>query len=274
MSNSQEFSISQNVKTEKTEKTSRHVPNWKKFLTLQNSIKEEKNNDHQLDKTKNKTKNKKNSNNNNNNNNNNINKVHNVNDTTLNTKEINSNLLNSKKVNSEQQKIDNGGVSNYKSKINERKSKKKSKDDKMSSEKLEKLESLIEKSEITIPKESSIATKTALHYLVEWKFHNSNWKFQKIRQIWLLKHVYDKNMFPDEFFQIFLEYITDMTGHARESTLKEAQNIINEAELNNGSEKRSESESESSIIPTTAQIENENKIKYSRAMEILRILSS
>ncbi|CAJ0759386.1 24278_t:CDS:2, partial [Entrophospora sp. SA101] len=52
--------------------------------------------------------------------------------------------------------------------------------------------------------------------LVQWKYHTKDWKFQKIRQIWLLTNVYNINMFPDELFEIFLDYLIDLKGLARE----------------------------------------------------------
>ncbi|CAG8630564.1 11498_t:CDS:2 [Acaulospora morrowiae] len=124
------------------------------------------------------------------------------------------------------------------------------------------LEFLITQSEVNIPKELPTAAKIALLYLVEWKFCRSNWKFQKLRQIWLLKHVYDRDMFPDDFFKIFLDYIADLAGHARESTSKEAQAIVNEPEPEqiNGN---NDDDDETSI----------SKTKFDRALEILRVLS-
>jgi len=39
--------------------------------------------------------------------------------------------------------------------------------------------------------EERVACRLSLEYLKRWKESRSDWSFQKVRQIWLLKHMYD-----------------------------------------------------------------------------------
>ena len=63
----------------------------------------------------------------------------------------------------------------------------------------------------------------AVMYLHKWKSDKANWSFSKVRQTWLLQHMYDKNAIPDELFSIFLEYLGGSQGNARTKTLQEAE---------------------------------------------------
>jgi hypothetical protein len=50
---------------------------------------------------------------------------------------------------------------------------------------------------------------------VEWKKARATWKFQKLRQVWLINHMYDDKQVPDSHWKLFLEYIHDLKGAAR-----------------------------------------------------------
>lgn len=54
-----------------------------------------------------------------------------------------------------------------------------------------------------------------LAYLVEWKKARATWKFQKLRQVWLINNMYDDKQLPDSHWNLFLEYIHDLKGAAR-----------------------------------------------------------
>lgn len=50
---------------------------------------------------------------------------------------------------------------------------------------------------------------------MEWKKARATWKFQKLRQVWLINHMYDDKQVPDSHWNLFLEYIHDLKGAAR-----------------------------------------------------------
>ncbi|KAG9302437.1 hypothetical protein G9A89_011487 [Geosiphon pyriformis] len=155
--------------------------------------------------------------------------------------------------------------------------------------------SLLEK----IPETANDSTKAgalkyvnllALQYLIQWRMNRmSTWKFQKVRQIWLLQHVYDPTMVPKEFFKIFIEYITNLTGKARQKTFKEAQEIVDSGDkfLNqvsqdekpqdeNGKDLRTKKligQNDGKVSTHSTTEKKQNEIKGQRAMKILSVLS-
>jgi len=48
----------------------------------------------------------------------------------------------------------------------------------------------------------------ALNYLVMWSTkETSGWKFNKTRQVWLLKHMYNLETVPPKYFKLMLKYL-------------------------------------------------------------------
>ncbi|KAF9360984.1 hypothetical protein BGX26_006750 [Mortierella sp. AD094] len=147
-----------------------------------------------------------------------------------------------------------------------------------------------------IPKRASLA------YLVEWKKSRATWKFQKMRQVWLLNSMYDDKQLPSTHWVIFLEYIRDLKGAARNSAVEDAKKIVDapedeEEEQKEKSETNGEEDSqdqemkdateEESTIPLSeeekaaeeaaklAKIEAKRaaEVKASRALDVLRVLA-
>ncbi|XP_061911921.1 uncharacterized protein C7orf50 homolog [Entelurus aequoreus] len=81
---------------------------------------------------------------------------------------------------------------------------------------------------IIIPLPSK-ASKIALDYLTCWAENREGWKFQKIRQTWLLQHMFDSEQVPDEKFSVMLEYIEGLRGGARETTVQKALVLVEES---------------------------------------------
>lgn len=76
------------------------------------------------------------------------------------------------------------------------------------------------------------ATQRALTYVKKWKYSRSEWKFEKIRQIWLMDNLLDDTLIPDEVFPIVLEYFEGCKGMAREQLLKKGMDVVRIAEEN------------------------------------------
>ncbi|KAF9206743.1 hypothetical protein BGZ49_001896 [Haplosporangium sp. Z 27] len=151
----------------------------------------------------------------------------------------------------------------------------------------------------------SSSTKS-LAYLVEWKKSRATWKFQKMRQVWLLNNMYDDGQLPNTHWDIFLEYIRELKGAARNSAIEEAKKIVDAPEPeddedhqkeknetndeNNNDSKDQEMKDvaeEESTIPLSeeekaaeeaakqAKVEAKRaaEVKSSRALDILRVLA-
>ncbi|XP_054913938.1 uncharacterized protein C7orf50 homolog isoform X2 [Poeciliopsis prolifica] len=73
------------------------------------------------------------------------------------------------------------------------------------------------------------ATQQALDYLTRWAQNRPAWKFQKIRQTWLLQHMYDSEKVPDDTFVVLLQYLEGMFGRAKETTVQKALVLVEES---------------------------------------------
>lgn len=74
------------------------------------------------------------------------------------------------------------------------------------------------------------AAQKALNYISKWKHAKSEWKFEKLRQIWLMDNFLDINMVPDSIFPTVLEYFERCKGMAREQLLRKGIDIIRKVE--------------------------------------------
>ncbi|CAG2187752.1 unnamed protein product [Mytilus edulis] len=88
-----------------------------------------------------------------------------------------------------------------------------------------------EKTETEDNKKSS--KELAIAYLKLWKKNREEWKFQKVRQVWLLSNMLDSEMVKGKHFETLLLYLDGLKGKARETTSTAAQNII-ESESDSG----------------------------------------
>ncbi|XP_029178086.1 uncharacterized protein C7orf50 homolog [Nylanderia fulva] len=113
--------------------------------------------------------------------------------------------------------------------------------------------------EVNQKKESSRinAMQKALNYISMWKHSRTEWKFEKLKQIWLMDNLLDENSIPDTSFPLVLEYFEGCKGMAREVLLRKGMEIIRKAE-----EKR-DNENENEIIESVA---------YKRARQLLQAL--
>ncbi|XP_056018477.1 uncharacterized protein LOC125670802 isoform X3 [Ostrea edulis] len=74
------------------------------------------------------------------------------------------------------------------------------------------------------------ADKQASEYLHQWASNKESWKFQKVRQVWLLKNMYSEDKVTNDDFTILLRYLDGMKGRSREVTAEQAEKIIEEDE--------------------------------------------
>ncbi|XP_073504180.1 protein cholesin isoform X1 [Phyllobates terribilis] len=68
----------------------------------------------------------------------------------------------------------------------------------------------------------------ALQFLESWSKKNPDWKFQKIRQTWLLMNMYDLEKVSDKHFRMLLGYLENVKGSARDTTIQKAEEYMKE----------------------------------------------
>lgn len=98
----------------------------------------------------------------------------------------------------------------------------------------------------------AIQEKT-FNYLSKWKHNRNEWKFEKLKQIWLQQNLFNSAKIPDEFWKTVVDYMGSASAHVRDLLCKEALKII---------EKEDEETNEN----------DEHKIRVSRARDIIQCL--
>lgn len=79
-------------------------------------------------------------------------------------------------------------------------------------------------------KESKSALHPAIDYLHTWFNNRQHWNFKKVRQVWLLKNMFDQEQISDENFGILLKYLEGLEGAAKEKTIKIAEQRLDSGE--------------------------------------------
>ncbi|XP_018567868.1 uncharacterized protein C7orf50 [Anoplophora glabripennis] len=75
-----------------------------------------------------------------------------------------------------------------------------------------------------------VSQQNALNYLSKWKHCRSEWKFEKLKQIWLQQNLFDTSKIPSEFWETALEYFNGSKGFIRNVVLRDALKIIEKEE--------------------------------------------
>lgn len=70
------------------------------------------------------------------------------------------------------------------------------------------------------------AQQNALNYLSKWKHSRDQWKFEKLKQVWLQQSLFDLSKIPNEFWDTTVDYFSGARGAIREKILKDALEII------------------------------------------------
>ncbi|XP_071650582.1 uncharacterized protein [Temnothorax longispinosus] len=102
------------------------------------------------------------------------------------------------------------------------------------------------------------AINMAYIYLKKWKHCKNEWKFEKLRQIWLIDNLLSSYSISDEIFPIVLEYFEKCRGSARETLIEKAMELMKKAEAEEDEKDKKE------LMKTTP---------YKRARQVLQTLS-
>ncbi|XP_011314970.1 uncharacterized protein C7orf50 homolog [Fopius arisanus] len=99
------------------------------------------------------------------------------------------------------------------------------------------------------------AMNKALQYISTWKHAKSQWKFEKLKQIWLMDNLLDDSLVPETMFPTVLEYFEGCKGMARELLLKKGMDVIKKYETQQNSSEE--------VVET---------VEYTRARQLLQAL--
>lgn len=99
----------------------------------------------------------------------------------------------------------------------------------------------------------------SLNYLSKWKHSRTEWKFEKLRQIWLQQNMYDTAKVPDQFWDTLVEYLSGSKGQIRKVLIKEALGVIEKKEAKKSEEENNDVEEESE-----EKVDDANIIKRAR----------
>jgi len=95
-------------------------------------------------------------------------------------------------------------------------------------------------SELLLKKQKTNEARTqSLTYLDSWAEHKENksspkvvdesnpgWKFQKSKQVWLLKNMYHLEKLPAKHFKVMVNYIETMQGESKTRVIAEAKTYL------------------------------------------------
>lgn len=118
-----------------------------------------------------------------------------------------------------------------------------------------------------------------ISYLSQWKHDKQNWKFMKIKQVWLFKNKFSSILVPDSSWKTLLEYFESAQGNIRKLLLDDANKVINQMDEWTESQKdKTEASTEVLDDNEAADDKNEPEITkpdntaYKRARELIQCL--
>lgn len=111
-----------------------------------------------------------------------------------------------------------------------------------------------------------------LNYLSQWKHDKQNWKFMKVKQVWLFKNKFSSKLVPNESWPTLLEYFESAMGNIRKLLLEDANKVIKQMddwkEKNGNQENKEDSDEE-----TEAKEDSKpDETTYKRARDLIQCL--
>ncbi|KAJ2851018.1 hypothetical protein IWW36_001445 [Coemansia brasiliensis] len=81
---------------------------------------------------------------------------------------------------------------------------------------------------LRIAREGSLSTQQQAHeYLQSWTSQPNTWKFNKARQLWIIRHLYVESQIPTNIFHIAVNYLNQSSDSLRQTLVGDAQIVIN-----------------------------------------------
>ncbi|KAJ3086867.1 hypothetical protein HK100_008552 [Physocladia obscura] len=124
-----------------------------------------------------------------------------------------------------------------------------------------------------LPTPKQLASK----YLKDWQVDRINWKFQKGRQLWVIRNVFDTDALSKEDFKIAVEYFEEMpTGNARTILLEKTKETVAKASISEnsgveqdfGEDEKEEIKIKTNKTTTEANLSQPDLKKRKRKLEI------
>lgn len=112
------------------------------------------------------------------------------------------------------------------------------------------------------------AAELSLEYLTSWATDKEQWKFQKLRQTWLLQHMYDAEKVPDSYFKILLKYLAGLKGQAKDTTIEKAESIMRKSEKEDVEEEAEKAE-EKAEEEKGSPVDEKKKKRVRRVLKML-----
>lgn len=106
-------------------------------------------------------------------------------------------------------------------------------------------------------------------YLKKWHEDRQNWKFEKLRQIWLFRNMLDPSKVPDSSFEILVDYISGTRGHARQMIVEKTMKVVKAMELWSKLSEEGVTEEDIAIEIPDGKVP---EVMYERARSILQSL--
>lgn len=78
----------------------------------------------------------------------------------------------------------------------------------------------------------------ALNYLSKWQHCKQEWKFEKLRQVWLQQNLLDPSKVPEEYWSTALQYFSGSEGRSRQTVLEMGLKLIENGEDDQSEEYR------------------------------------
>ncbi|KAJ2944252.1 hypothetical protein O0L34_g18235 [Tuta absoluta] len=114
-----------------------------------------------------------------------------------------------------------------------------------------------------------------LIYLSQWKHDKPNWKFMKVKQVWLFKNKFSPILVPDASWPLLLEYFESAQGNIHKLLLEDANKIIKQKdewlEAQNGKEEK-EPDSDEEVAETPDGPKKPDETSYKRARDLIQCL--
>ncbi|KAJ1840517.1 hypothetical protein LPJ70_004618 [Coemansia sp. RSA 2708] len=83
---------------------------------------------------------------------------------------------------------------------------------------------------LRILREGAIETQQHAHqYLTTWSTDRANWKFNKARQLWIIRHLYVDAQVPSPVFDTAVQYLAESSDTLRQCLLEDARLVANPA---------------------------------------------
>lgn len=110
-----------------------------------------------------------------------------------------------------------------------------------------------------------------LNYLSQWKHDKQNWKFMKVKQVWLQKNKFSSHLIPDASWPTLLEYFESAKGNVRNILLEDANKVIKQ--MDDWTESQAvKGKKDDELDDEETETPKPNETSYKRARDLIQCL--